>query len=315
MPGNNNNSVGTTNNMPEPSLADVINLIGNIPNKSDFADLQNKLLVMTEDNKNKIAAVEQQVDNVSSTVTHNSDKIASLEYTIETLQQKNLRNNVCISGAPVEAETDISDVVTRIAGALQVTLRAIDFSAYTISNNKFIIVIFNNYTHKQQLLNKIRMKKSLMVEEVFGATQSNSQIYINEHLTKFFNQLYLMARTAVKQGKLASARSSGGQIRVRKQEDSTPVIVTGENHLQSIIDSNSNQNNTTPSHPPHEHASSKPPRQPSKHSRNATEFIRPHKRKNNRSPTTGQQPSKHQRKGDSGTNCNKQTRSQKNSDH
>lgn len=233
--GNNNNSDKTANQMPEPSLSDLVNLISRIPTKNDFAEMQEKLLCMSNDNKIKIETVERQVENVSSSVAHNSDKIANLEYTLQTLQQEKLRNNVCISGVPIDNNTNINQAVIKIAGALQVMLREVDFSAYSIANNKFIIVNFNNYTHKQMLLSKIRIKKSLMVEEVYTTLRSNGQIYINDHLTKYFNNLYLMAREAKKSGKLASATSSGGKIRVRKQVDEVPIIVTDENQLQSII--------------------------------------------------------------------------------
>lgn len=234
---NNNNDAGKSNNqMPEPTIADLISLIGNIPNKSDFVEMQNRVLALAEDNKNRINGVEQQVASVSSTVAQNTGRISQLEYTIQSLQQDKLRNNVCISGVPLDDNTDINEAIVRIAATLQVTLRAIDFTAYTAANNKLIIVSFNNYTHKQMLLNKIRAKKSLMVEEVFGAIQSNSQIYINVHLTKYFNNLYLMARLAIKQGKLTSATTSGGKIRVRKYEGDIPVIITDQKQLQTIID-------------------------------------------------------------------------------
>lgn len=234
---NNNNDAGKSNNqMPEPTIADLISLIGNIPNKSVFVEMQNRVLALAEDNKNRINGVEQQVASVSSTVAQNTDRISQLEYTIQSLQQDKLRNNVCISGVPLDDNTDINEAIVRIAATLQVALRAIDFTAYTAANNKLIIVSFNNYTHKQMLLNKIRAKKSLMVEEVFGAIQSNSQIYINVHLTKYFNNLYLMARLAIKQGKLTSATTSGGKIRVRKYEGDIPVIITDQKQLQTIID-------------------------------------------------------------------------------
>lgn len=74
-----------------------------------------------------------------------------------------------------------------------------------------------------------------MVEEVFGAARSNSQIYINEHLTKYYNKLFLMARTAVKQNKLESATTSGGKIRVRIAKGDVPIMISNENQLQSII--------------------------------------------------------------------------------
>lgn len=76
-----------------------------------------------------------------------------------------------------------------------------------------------------------------MVEEVFEAVEkSNSQIYLNDHLSPYFNRLFLIARKAKKDGKLASASSYGGKIRARKSLDDAPILITTEKQLQLLID-------------------------------------------------------------------------------
>lgn len=74
-----------------------------------------------------------------------------------------------------------------------------------------------------------------MVEEVFKM-KLNSQIYLNDHLTPYFNNLYLIARTAKRDGKLASATSHGGKIRARKNANDAPIVITSENQLQTLIE-------------------------------------------------------------------------------
>lgn len=70
-------------------------------------------------------------------------------------------------------------MVIAIAKALKVDILQAQFSSYAVAHNKFVFVHFFNLKHKQLLLNKIRFKKSLLVEEVFG-DKSNSQIYLND---------------------------------------------------------------------------------------------------------------------------------------
>lgn len=122
---NNNNASSQSNKNPEPTLNDIINLIGNIPNKLDFSEMQERLVNLTNENSNKIASVEQKVESVSSNVTTNSDKIAGLESTIQALHQDKLRNNVCISGVPIDENTDTNDTVIKIASSLQVIIKSI----------------------------------------------------------------------------------------------------------------------------------------------------------------------------------------------
>lgn len=86
-----------------------------------------------------------------------------------------------------------------------------------------------------------------MVEEVF-ATTSNSQIYINEYLTPYFNRLFLIARTAKRDGKLASASSFGGRIRARKSIDDAPILIVSESQLQALIDADDTNTSISQQH-------------------------------------------------------------------
>lgn len=74
-----------------------------------------------------------------------------------------------------------------------------------------------------------------MVEEVFN-TNSNSQIYLNDHLTPYFTKLHVIARNAKKEGKLSSVSSHGGKIRVRKNANDVPITIAYLSQLQTLID-------------------------------------------------------------------------------
>lgn len=232
---NNNNAV--TENKNEPTIADVIAILGNFPVKSDFMEFKQALVSWNEENKRKIQEVEKQVGSLTATSIDNTDRISELEGTIQVLQQEKLRNNVCISGVPPDKDLNAMHAVHKIANTLNVDVSSDKFTAFPSANNKLIIVSFQHGTTKQQLINKIRVKKSLIVEEVFGPTaKSNSQIYINDHLTKYFSELFLMTRTAKKENKLATASSIGGKIRVRKSPDSYPVTITNKTQLIELIE-------------------------------------------------------------------------------
>lgn len=232
----NNNQESRENSNRQPTISDVIALLEKVPTRDDLSDMKQSLVAITNQNKEKIEAVEQQVESISSVANTNTDRISVLEHTIHMLQQDKLKNNVCISGVPLDEQIKATEAVVKIAEFFQIQIAEYDFSAYATANNKFIIATFHNFGTKQSLLNKIRSKRSLMVEEVFGTLRSNSQIYINEHLTRYFNNLYLMARVAKKQGKLASALSSSGKIRVRKHADDVPIIITDEYQLKTLIE-------------------------------------------------------------------------------
>lgn len=230
MPDNNNTSIQS--NMSQPTIADVYNLL-----TKSVTDLSNQMSSFTAETTNKLQIVNDKVDCVNVVSSQNTDRIESLEATVECLKQKQLKNNMCISGVPPELVKDNKSAaaVIAIAKTLGVEIAQNNFSSYTKASNKFIIVHFYNTRHKQSMMNKIRVKKSLMVEECFEF-RSNSQVYLNDHLTPYFNSLFLMARKAKKDGKLASASSYGGRIRARRSTNDPPIIITSEKQLQALID-------------------------------------------------------------------------------
>lgn len=238
---NNNGSIKS--NMREPTIADLFELMQHGASKDDMEEIKLKIDASTAATDSKIEEIKVQVSENKRQNDQNSDKIMDLQASIELLKQEQLKTNICISGIPPELITNdnVADLVLQISNKLGVESNKNQFSAYPVNNKKFVIVRFFNLKNKQQLLGKIRIKKSLMVEEVFNVA-SNSQIYLNDHLTPYFNRLYLLARNAKKDGKIASASSYGGKIRARKYIDDLPILITTEYQLQTLIETEDTNN-------------------------------------------------------------------------
>lgn len=221
----------------QPSMLDLFNLISACATKNDIAELTSRIAAHTEETTKKIAKTNERIDQVVATSALNVERIDLLENSIEILKQDQLKNNVCISGVPFDKITNnnTADIVKSIAKLLNIDLSRSSFSSYPVAANKFIIVHMYNIKNKQSLLSKIREKKSLMVEEVFNDVSSNGQIYLNDHLTPYFNRLFLAARNAKKNGQLASVTSYGGKIRVRIHINDTPTIINTESQLHELI--------------------------------------------------------------------------------
>lgn len=224
--------------MPEPTMRDLFNMLQNCPSKHDLEAIKTQIVESNNETIAKVDDIARRTDTIEDTQYQHAEKIQMLEINLELLKQENLKNNICVSGIPpamIKKENGTSKIIISIAKYLGVDVSASQFTSYAVAGNKFVIIHFYNMSHKQLLINKIRIKKSLMVEEVFQQNQSNSQIYLNDHLTPYFNKLYLMARNAKKDGKLASATSFGGKIRARKSEDDIPTLITHEQQLLALI--------------------------------------------------------------------------------
>lgn len=226
-----------TESVPASTIAELIALCKQTAKKEDMEEIKTQIKEYKEETDKKMNSMKKEIKIVSSSNTRNAERIDCLQATIETLKQDQLQNNLCISGVPIEIvnKLDTATIISNIASALGITIDKSQSSSYAVANKKFVIVKFFNLKYKQMLISKMRSKKSLMVEEVFK-TKSNSQIYLNDHLTQYFNKLYLTARTAKKEGKLVSATSYNGKIRVRKNSNDVPILITSESQLLEIIE-------------------------------------------------------------------------------
>lgn len=238
-----NNNSTEQSLMPQPTLMDIYNLLTKCAQKNDIDEIKASISEANTEINVKIEHVQSRIDICNAKTDENTNKISALEVSVELLKQDQLKNNMCISGVPPNSVTNgsTSNVVIAIAKALGLDFNASMFTSYPVAANKFIIVHFYNMKHKQWMMNKIRVKKSLMVEEVLNHS-SNSQIYLNDHLTPYFNALYLSARKAKNDNKLASASSYGGKIRVRKQLSDVPTVITSAAQLRMLIDADDTNN-------------------------------------------------------------------------
>lgn len=232
--------------MPELTLNDLALMIQRNATKEDIDNIVTaRINTYQQQTNEQIDEIRQQVDSANVMNNVNADRIEELQATVESLKQDQLKNNICISGVPASQITDdnTAQIVIAIGKTLNVNLTASQFTSYAVANKKFIITHFYNYKHKRDLLMNVRAKKSLMAEEVLSI-QSNSQIYLNDHLTPYLNSLHILAREAKKLGKLASVSSYGGKIRVRKSINDSPTVILSERQLNAIIDMDYNDNST-----------------------------------------------------------------------
>lgn len=81
----------------------------------------------------------------------NTDRIETLEATVEFLKQDQLKNNLCISGIPPDfvKNNNSAAAVLAISKALGVDMSRHDFMSYTVASDKFSIVNTFNVKHKK----------------------------------------------------------------------------------------------------------------------------------------------------------------------
>lgn len=236
MSTNTKNISNTKETMSEPTMRDLYNMLKNTASKNDIENVTTEIRSNHAEINEKIQNINKRIDASETSNIQHIQKLQSLEYAIELLKQEQLKNNICISGVPNELvnNNNTTNVIINIAETLKVDINEQNFTSYFIANKKFIVVHMFSQQHKLQLLTNMRAKKSLMVEEIFN-TKSNSQIYLNEHLTPYFNNIYLHARKTKKERTIHSVSSHGGKIKIRIHEEDSPIVITSIEHLQETV--------------------------------------------------------------------------------
>lgn len=188
----------------EINLQDVINIINERHNK-------------TEDKMDKIINnMQGEIQSIKTETQNNTYKISELEKSIECLKQDKLKNNIKIAGLP-NKNIEPNTLVYNLCNLLDINIIEEEFTAYHVRNANFIIVQFDSHRKKSLLIKKMNERKNVMTEEVFGGSESNGQIYVNDQLTPYFARLFQLARAAKRDGKINQVSSRGGKIRVKKK--------------------------------------------------------------------------------------------------
>lgn len=267
--------------MAQPDIQDVFNLI-----KQCHHDTNNKI-------EQSITGIKKEVDNLKDESENNKKKVTDLEKNIEILKQDKLKNNVKISGIP-EMNIDPTTLVYNICNILDIELTDDDFVAYKTKTVNFVIIQFESYRKKSLFLRKMFEKKNLMSEEIFNDIKSNNQIYACDQLTPYFGKLYHAARQAKKDGKIHSASSRGGKIRIKITENSPFQFVFSDHEITQLLNNEtSSQHNTSTS---------------STNNKNNSKSIvtsKQHKRKAEERNTTDNNPDKLKKINDKNNNRNR----------
>lgn len=194
---------------------------------SDIANIKSDLM----DHNTRLEKIENDVNMAPA-----NDKIEQLSLEIEVLKQDRLRNNVRITGLPQMAFDEPDDAILRIAEILNAELLPSDYEVHADRNKSSLILSFSSHSLKRHVMNQMRYKKSLMAEEIYERS-SNSRIFINDQLSPYFAKLFQCAWRAKKEGKLFSASSMGGRVKIKKNENGNIHIIQTESQLNEIINS------------------------------------------------------------------------------
>lgn len=221
----------------EPTLLDVMNTLN-----TNHASTEKKLESIKTAIETRMDSIESDFNQIKKDNDTNNQRLQACEIVLEQLKQERIRNNIRISGFHKECHP--IEFVSKLGSILNVNFNEHEYEAYFTKNSTFIIVSFHNFMHKMMLLRKMRARRNLMLEEMYPNIKSNSQVYLNDHLTPYLTNIFHKAWEAKKDSSVHAASTVGGKVRVRKTCTSSWKLIWTLEQLYQIINNNVINNDT-----------------------------------------------------------------------
>jgi len=159
-----------------------------------------------------------------------SRRLNNLEISREEDQQHLRSGNLKISGIPEDCK-NVYDVTIKIfeACGVQLQLDQIDVAHRVQSFNKTqprpVIVRLVSRWKKDALMERIYKDRKRLTTGQIGLGGADKPLYVNEHLTPYYDKLARQARDLKKGGKVLYTWVRGGKVFIRKNESSPTICV------------------------------------------------------------------------------------------
>ncbi|CAG9813106.1 unnamed protein product [Phaedon cochleariae] len=186
---------------------------------------------------NALQGLREEVDSIGK-------ECRKLRTELELLHQQGRNRNLEICGVPEGRNENTKRLVQSICSKLQVEIKEEDFeechrvatfpNANGTTNHKNIVVKFYSRSIRSAILEKQRsLRHNINLNDV--GFQGEGRIFINEHLSPFFKQLFRKAREACKKHNYKFCWIRDGKIFVKKTESSRPIHIIDEEILRISV--------------------------------------------------------------------------------
>ena len=189
-------------------------------------------------------ANEKQTNQLDELMINSADlekKSNSEAVKLDAIDQYSRRQNLEFLGIPVTANEDVIDIVVKLSKLVGVDITKSDISTAhrlrpkrhsTIGEPPAIIAQFINRNLRNLIYSKHTAAK-FIPENDFPISKMK-RLYINENLTQERKKLLWQIKQRMKQLEIKFLWTMNGKIYVRKDEDSTSVIIQNEEDLNKI---------------------------------------------------------------------------------
>lgn len=234
--------------------------------ETDTKDKFNELIETVKGHGVKIKEIEEEVIKVNEIAKTNEKKVKKVEmklagyednteklkFEIEQLKAKEFINDVTIAGIERREGERLEELFNKLCNLLQINTNdkdtiAIYRSKGSESQPGLIIVKFKVPNKKFEFIAAKRRAGEMFAEQILHNVDSNKnnnkQIFLNHHITPYFNNILYKARQAKAAGKISTAWANSSGVFYKINEGDAPKRFQSATEIEDILGGNDEQRN------------------------------------------------------------------------
>lgn len=218
--------------------------------RSTRTELKSDIRQLTSQTERKFKSIDDRLAKTNGDIKSLFARMSNIERgappasnNTELQKQILLRNNIAISGMPIEPNENLSDIVDWIFDGLGLPAlkegELVRARRIPNSKTKLIIASFRDFELKSAVMQR-KVTKRISLSDLFElrAGESNPPIFINNHLTPFYSNLSFHGRNAMANKQIHSFWISSRGFLVKLNEDSNPIVVETAQQFDDFLKEN-----------------------------------------------------------------------------
>ena len=206
-------------------------------NKIDILIKQNeKILKKLEEIEKENKQMKLELKEIREENSNLRKEVDTLKGQKEYMKQDSLKNNIVISGLPLDdnsSENDLNAFVVKIIKNMDITLTEQDMKCFKVGkgDKKLAKVIFSKPEIKEQIMVK---KKTIDLNTNKIGLSTDNTIYINHDMTPKNQLLLKKARELKQKNQVKFSWYKDGTVYVRKTTTSPTIRIKSEEDLTNL---------------------------------------------------------------------------------
>lgn len=235
----------------------------------------NEMIDTVKGNTEKIEAANENIKQSNEAIKNSERKIKQVElkvvgyeanteqlkFEIEKIKARELENDITIAGIKKQNDENLDALFKKLCDILKVNMNikddtnAIYRTKGNDTNPGLIIVKLRASKKKYEILATKRRHGPVMAEQIFNnENQQNNegspQLFINHHITPFFNGIMYKARQAKISGKIKAAWANSAGVYYKVNDDDLPKRFESAAEIENILNGDLEQQMDTDTNNP-----------------------------------------------------------------